>query len=39
MTNKIVFLSGNYDLLHSEHLAFFRKASEFGNVGCDDTGV
>jgi glycerol-3-phosphate cytidylyltransferase-like family protein len=31
MTKK-VFVSGVYDLLHSGHIAFFEKCSEFGDL-------
>lgn len=38
---KTVFVSGCYDLLHSGHIRFFEKASEFGNlfvsIGADKT--
>lgn len=41
MTNKKVFVSGCYDLLHSGHIEFFRQASQFGDVyvgiGSDET--
>lgn len=32
MANKKVFVSGCYDLLHSGHVAFFREASQYGDV-------
>lgn len=38
---KKVFVSGCYDLLHSGHVEFFRKASRYGkryiNTGLDKT--
>lgn len=41
MTNKKVFVSGCYDLLHSGHVEFFRQASAFGDlyvgIGSDAT--
>ncbi|WP_372651655.1 adenylyltransferase/cytidyltransferase family protein [Draconibacterium sp.] len=30
--NKKVFVSGCYDMLHSGHVAFFKEASQFGDV-------
>lgn len=30
MTNKKVFVSGCYDLLHSGHVEFFRQAAQYG---------
>lgn len=40
-TNKKVFVSGCYDLLHSGHVAFFREASQHGDlyvgIGSDAT--
>jgi cytidyltransferase-like protein len=39
--NKRVFVSGCYDLLHSGHVAFFREASQYGDlyvgIGSDAT--
>jgi len=39
--NKIVFVSGCFDLMHSGHVAFFKEANNFGDVyvglGSDDT--
>jgi cytidyltransferase-like protein len=39
--NKRVFVSGCYDLLHSGHVAFFKEASQFGDlyvgIGSDAT--
>ena len=39
--NKKVFVSGCYDLLHSGHIAFFKEASQYGNLyvglGSDQT--
>jgi cytidyltransferase-like protein len=39
--NKRVFVSGCYDLLHSGHVAFFKEASQFGDlhvgIGSDKT--
>lgn len=39
--NKKVFVSGCYDMLHSGHVAFFKEASQFGELhvglGSDDT--
>ncbi|MDD3945471.1 MAG: adenylyltransferase/cytidyltransferase family protein [Bacteroidales bacterium] len=36
-----VFVSGCYDLLHSGHVAFFKEASQYGDlyvgIGSDDT--
>lgn len=41
MNNKIVFVSGCYDLLHSGHVEFFEQASKFGDlyvgIGSDAT--
>jgi len=41
MTNKKIFVSGCYDLLHSGHVAFFKEASLFGDlyvgIGSDAT--
>ena len=41
MSNKKVFVSGCYDLLHSGHVEFFRQASQFGDlyvgIGSDKT--
>lgn len=41
MANKIVFVSGCYDLLHSGHVEFFRQAAAYGDlyvgIGSDDT--
>ena len=41
MSAKKVFVSGCYDMLHSGHIAFFRAASEFGDlyvgIGSDAT--
>ena len=41
MTNKKVFVSGCYDLLHSGHIAFFREAAQHGDlyvgIGSDAT--
>ncbi len=41
MTNKKIFVSGCYDLLHSGHVAFFKEASQFGDlyvgIGSDAT--
>ena len=41
MSNKKVFVSGCYDLLHSGHVEFFRQASQFGDlyvgIGSDRT--
>jgi cytidyltransferase-like protein len=38
---KKVFVSGCYDLLHSGHVAFFKEASQFGDlyvgIGSDET--
>ena len=36
MSNKKVFVSSCYDLLHSEHVEFFRQAAQFGEqqAGC-----
>ena len=38
---KKVFVSGCYDMLHSGHVAFFREASQYGDlyvgIGSDDT--
>ncbi|MDA3880954.1 MAG: adenylyltransferase/cytidyltransferase family protein [Prolixibacteraceae bacterium] len=31
-TNKRVFVSGCYDLLHSGHVAFFKEASQYGDL-------
>lgn len=40
-TNKKVFVSGCYDMLHSGHVAFFKEASRFGDlyvgIGSDKT--
>ncbi|MGQ7870907.1 adenylyltransferase/cytidyltransferase family protein [Sunxiuqinia sp. sy24] len=40
-TQKKVFVSGCYDLLHSGHVAFFKEASQFGDlyvgIGSDKT--
>lgn len=40
-TQKKVFVSGCYDLLHSGHVAFFKEASQFGDlyvgIGSDQT--
>jgi len=39
--NKTVFVSGCYDMLHSGHVAFFKEASQFGDlyvgIGSDAT--
>lgn len=39
--NKIVFVSGCYDMLHSGHIAFFKEASKYGDlyvgIGSDKT--
>lgn len=39
--NKKVFVSGCYDMLHSGHVAFFKEASQYGDlyvgIGSDDT--
>ena len=32
MSNKKVFVSGCYDLLHSGHVEFFRQASQYGDL-------
>ena len=41
MTNKRVFVSGCYDLLHSGHVEFFRQAAQYGDlyvgIGSDAT--
>ena len=41
MTNKKVFVSGCYDLLHSGHVEFFRQAAQYGElyvgIGSDKT--
>ena len=41
MSNKKVFVSGCYDLLHSGHVEFFRQASQYGDlyvgIGSDET--
>ena len=41
MSNKKVFVSGCYDLLHSGHVEFFRQAAEYGDlyvgIGSDET--
>ena len=41
MTNKKVFVSGCYDLLHSGHIEFFKQASRYGDlyvgIGSDRT--
>ena len=41
MSNKKVFVSGCYDLLHSGHVEFFRQASAYGSlyvgIGSDST--
>lgn len=41
MKKKKVFVSGCYDLLHSGHVAFFKEASQFGDlyvgIGSDST--
>jgi cytidyltransferase-like protein len=41
VSNKKVFVSGCYDLLHSGHVEFFRQASQFGDlyvgIGSDKT--
>lgn len=41
MNEKKVFVSGCYDLLHSGHVAFFKEASQFGDlyvgIGSDST--
>lgn len=41
MTNKKVFVSGCYDLLHSGHVEFFRQAAQYGDlyvgIGSDAT--
>lgn len=41
MSNKKVFVSGCYDLLHSGHVEFFRQAAAYGDlyvgIGSDDT--
>lgn len=40
-TNKKVFVSGCYDMLHSGHVAFFKEASQYGDlyvgIGSDKT--
>jgi len=40
-TNKRVFVSGCYDMLHSGHVAFFKEASQYGDLyvglGSDST--
>lgn len=40
-TNKKVFVSGCYDMLHSGHVAFFKEASKYGDlyvgIGSDKT--
>lgn len=39
--NKKVFVSGCYDMLHSGHVAFFKEASQYGDlyvgIGSDST--
>jgi cytidyltransferase-like protein len=41
MNNKRVFVSGCFDLLHSGHVAFFKEASQYGDlyvgIGSDQT--
>ena len=41
MSNKKVFVSGCYDMLHSGHIAFFKAAAEYGDlyvgIGSDAT--
>lgn len=41
MEKKRVFVSGCYDMLHSGHVAFFKEASQYGDlyvgIGSDDT--
>jgi cytidyltransferase-like protein len=41
MSNKKVFVSGCYDLLHSGHVEFFKQASQYGDlyvgIGSDKT--
>ena len=41
MSNKKVFVSGCYDLLHSGHIEFFKQASQYGDlyvgIGSDKT--
>lgn len=41
MSNKKVFVSGCYDLLHSGHVEFFKQASQYGDlyvgIGSDST--
>ena len=41
MANKRVFVSGCYDMLHSGHVAFFKEASQYGDlyvgIGSDAT--
>lgn len=41
MSNKKVFVSGCYDMLHSGHVAFFKEASQYGDlyvgIGSDAT--
>lgn len=41
MTNKKVFVSGCFDMLHSGHVEFFRQASKYGklfvSIGSDKT--
>lgn len=41
MSNKKVFVSGCYDMLHSGHVAFFKEASRYGDlyvgIGSDST--
>lgn len=41
MANKKVFVSGCYDMLHSGHVAFFKEASQYGDlyvgIGSDAT--
>ncbi len=41
MSNKKVFVSGSYDMLHSGHVAFFEEAASYGDlyvgVGSDKT--
>ena len=41
MSNKKVFVSGSYDMLHSGHVAFFQEAASYGDlyvgVGSDKT--
>jgi len=32
MSNKKVFVSGCYDMLHSGHVAFFKEASQYGDL-------